>query len=190
MKKFSKLKPKEILKKTNDKILYENDYIKVIDYEDWSIIKERDLIICIPYFIESNEFLLRHEYIPTYKYVDGQEYHITVLSGGIEEGETVHNALYRELEEEAGIIIREDYQIEDSKPLFITKGHVNKYNTFILPLNEKDYEEIMAKGDGSKAEELSKSVRIDARYIDSINTSDLITEYMLTRLKEYLNLIV
>lgn len=189
MEKFSKIKPSDKFKKVEDDILFDNDYVKVINYEDWSIIKEKDLIVCIPYFIESNEFLIRYEYIPTFKYVEGQEYHITVLSGGIEDGEEVKMALLRELEEEAGIVLDKDYDIEDMKPLFINKGHTNKYFPFILPLSEKDFKEVAATGDGSEAESLSKSVKVNAKYIDSLQVSDLITDYMLLKLKEYLNLI-
>ena len=187
MDKFSKLKPRKV-KKIKDEILFDNDYIKLIDYEGWSIVEEKDLVVCIPYFIESNQFLIRYEYIPTFKYVDGQEYHITVLSGGVEKDETIENALYRELEEESGIVVNENYQLDQLKPLFINKGHVNKYYGYILPLNEKDYDEVVPTGDGSEAEKLSKSVKVDVKYVDSLNTSDLITDYMILKLKEYLKI--
>ena len=188
MDKFSKLKPKDAFKEPKDKVLYDNEHFSIIQYEDWNIIKERDAVVCIPYLIESNQFVIRYEYIPPFKYADGQEYHITVISGGIEKGESPEKALIRELEEEAGIVLREDYQIEDMKPLFISKAHTNKYHPYILPLNERDYHEVVARGDGSKAEELSKSVKVDVKYLDSLNPSDLITDYMILKLKEYLNM--
>ena len=188
MQQFSKLKPTNEFDDPKDKVLYDDDYIKVIQYEDWSILKEKDLVVCIPYFIESNQFLIRYEYIPTFKYVDGQEYHVTVLSGSVERGEAIQTALLRELEEEAGIVLSENYKIEDLKPLFINKAHTNKYYPFILPLNERDYHEVIAHGDGSKAEKLSKSVKIDVKNVNSLNTSDLITDYMLLKLKEYLSI--
>jgi co-chaperonin GroES (HSP10) len=55
-------------------------------------------------------------------------------------------------------------------------------------LNEKDYQEVMAKGDGSKAESMSKAVKIDLKYLDSVNFSDLASAYMVLKAKEYLNL--
>lgn len=188
MEKFSNLKPTDEFKEGKEKILYKDKNFKVIQFEDWSIISEKDLVVCIPYLIESNQIILRHEYIPTFKFVDGQEYHITLIGGGVEQGETTEKALTRELEEEAGIVLREDFKIEFLKPLFMTKGISNKYYPCILPLNERDYHEVVARGDGSKEEGLSKSVKLDVKYLKSLNVSDLVTDYMLLKLKEYLNI--
>jgi len=189
MDKFSKMKPKSAFDEPKDKELYSNGNIKLIEYEDWTILKGKDCVICIPILIETNQIVLRYEYIPTYKYVDGQEFHATIVAGGIEKGEDPKTALLRELEEEAGIVIREDYEIELEKPLYLTKGSTNRAYAFILPLNERDYHEVVAKGDGSVAESKSKAVKVDVRYIDSVNASDMATAYMLMKAKEYLNLV-
>ena len=103
MDRFSSLKPKDKFKEKKQNILYKDDHIKLVKYEDWSILDNRDCVMCIPYIIETNEIVLRHEYIPTYKFSDGQEYHITVVAGGIENGETPEVSVLRELEEELGL---------------------------------------------------------------------------------------
>jgi hypothetical protein len=68
MEKFSKLKPKNEFEESEDKVLYDGgDRYKVIEYEDWSIVKSKDSVVCIPYLIESNQIVLRYEYIPTFR---------------------------------------------------------------------------------------------------------------------------
>lgn len=188
MEKFSKMKEVDLFKDTKDEELYDDPHIKIIKYEDWSIVKQKDYVVCIPYLIETNQFVMRYEYIPTFKYTDGKEYHITLVGGGVEIGEDHDTAIIRELEEEAGIVIRDDYQLEALKPMFISKSASNKVYPYIIALNERDYHEIVSKGDGTKHETMSKSVKIDAKFISSVQASDLVTEYMLIKLKEYLNL--
>jgi 8-oxo-dGTP pyrophosphatase MutT (NUDIX family) len=188
MDKFSRLKPKSDIPDEDENVLYSDDHLKLIQFEDWSIIKEPDYVVCIIYLIEMNQIIIRQEYIPTFKYVDGQEYHITVISGSIEVGETPQTAILREIEEEAGIVISPDFNIEFMTPVYISKSNSAKYHPAIITLTERDYHEIVASGDGSKAEELSKSVKVDLKYINSIISSDLITEFMLMKVKEYLNI--
>jgi 8-oxo-dGTP pyrophosphatase MutT (NUDIX family) len=187
MNKFSKIQKGIKEKEPKHNVLYNNNYLKIIEYEDWSILQEKNVCVGIIYFIEQNKFLLRYEYIPTFKYVEGTEYYLTILSGGIEEGETPKDAFLREIEEEAGIIIDGNYSLEELKPLFINKGHTNKYFPFILTLTDNSFSENIPKGDGSIAEEKSKCVVLDVNKLDYIETSDLITDYMLLKFKEYLN---
>ena len=188
MDKFSRLLRKKKEKDESEEV-FKSDYFSIIKYEDWNIVKNSDAIICIPVLIETNQIVLRYEYIPTFKYVTGQEYHLTLIAGTIEKSEDPITALFREIEEEAGIVIREDYKVEDEmKPLFTSKGSTSKLYPFILPLTERDFHEISAKGDGSKAESLSKAVKVDIKQIDNLNPSDVITEYMLLKVKEYLNI--
>ena len=104
MEKFSKMKPKDEFAEGKEKVLYKDDNLSIIDYEDWSVVKESDTIVCIPYLIETNQVVLRYEYIPSFKYADGQEHHVTILSGTVERGESNERTVLRELEEEACIV--------------------------------------------------------------------------------------
>ena len=187
MDKFSKMRPKGSAE-PKDKVLYQKGEMSVVSYEDWTLVKSADYVIVVPILIETNQIVLRYEYIPTFKYVDGLEYPATLVAGRIEPGETPLNAMLRELEEEAGIVVGEGAQPEELEPLFTSKGLTSRAYPFILPLNERDYEEVIAKGDGSKAESLSKSVKVDIRHIGSVKASDIVTEMMLMKVKEYLNL--
>lgn len=189
MQRFTNLKTNiDLTVSDKDEILYKNEYVSLIKYEDWTIIKESDFVVCIIYLIEENQFILRNEYIPTFKYVDGQEYHLTVLSGCVKKGEMNERALLREIEEEAGIVIDPNFKIEFLKPLFVSKVHASKYYPAIIQLTQKDYHEVLAKGDGSKSEKMSQCVKLDIKYINSVNTSDLITDYMIEKFKNYLNI--
>jgi len=190
MKVFSKVKPDDDNKinSKSDNIIFSNDYVDIVDYEGWTIVKESDMVVCLVYFIEENRFLVRNEWIPTFKMVDGQEYHLTILSGTVESGETIERTLLRELEEEAGLVIRPDFKFEFYKPLFVSKGNTAKYHPIILTLTEVDYNEVIPKGDGSKAEKKSECLKLDIKYINSLNPSDLITDYMIGLFKKYLNL--
>ena len=187
MEKFSKLKNGKT-KKDEEKVLYQDEHISVIDVDDWRIVREKDGIICIPYLIETNQIVIRQEYIPSYKYADGQEYHLALVAGGIEQGETPEEALLRELQEEAGIVLRDNFKVEFMKPLFISKHASSKFYPCILTLTENDYHEVPVKGDGSKFEAMASVAKVDIKYINSLNTSDIPTDYMLEKFKRYINL--
>ena len=187
MEQFSKLKLGKLTSE-EDKVIFKDGHMSIIKYDGWNILKEKDGIICIPYLIELNQIIIRQEYIPSYKYADGQDYHLALVGGGIEPGESPEEALLRELQEEGGIVLRDNFQIEFDKPLFVGKSTSNKYYPCILPLTENDYHEVVVKGDGSRYEQMSQTAKIDIKYLNSLNASDLITQYMIDKFKKYLNL--
>lgn len=188
MEKFTKRKVKtdDIKDKNAPKELFKNDHLEVVEYEDWTVVKESDSVVCIPFLIETNQFIIRQEYIPSYKLDEGIENHITVLSGTIEDRETPSETLKRELEEEAGIVLRDKFEFEFERPLFRSKNTPAKYHYCIVPLTEMDYHEIIPSGDGSKAEKKSKCAKVSLKYLNSIIPSDTITELMLCKFKEYI----
>jgi len=187
MKKFSKLN-NNTTSYTKEESLYKDDFIEITQKDGWSIVNSKDCVFCIPYFIETNQFIIRQEYIPSFKIADGQDYHLYAVGGGIEKGETPEISLIRELEEEAGIVLRENFSVDLDKPLFMSKNGTSKVYTCIIPLTENDYHEVVIKGDGSKIEKMAQTIKMDVKYINTLNTSDILTEYLLMKLKVYLNI--
>lgn len=188
MEKFSNIRMEKKVKESD--VLFKNKYMEVIDFEEWTIVKESDCVIAIPYLIETNEIIIRYEYIPTFKYNGDGEYHVTLISGTIDKGETPYQTLIREMEEETGLIINHDYKnAEEMQPLYLCKGNTSKIYPYILPLNQGDYKESVAYGDGSISEKLSRSLKLDVRKIDSLTVGDIQTVYLLQALKKYLNIL-
>lgn len=187
MEKFSKIKQKKEKegKRELNSILFEDEHLKVKDYEGWTIIEEPDCIVCVPILMDSNQVILREEYIPTYKKRIGNDMFITVLSGTVDKGESPQETLRRELKEEAGIILRDNYPISFDR-YFMTKSNNAYYHTCLLLLYLNDFKETYASGDGSKAERLSKSVKVDFNNLNAIITNDTITELMLMKLKNFI----
>lgn len=191
MKPFSKIKPKvadDTFENKKKKVLWSNDFLEVIDYEDWSIVNSKDTCLCIPYLIDKNQFIIRKEYIPTFKFRDGRDYHLSLIGGGIEEGESPETALIRELQEEAGLVLSPNYAVNFEPPYYFNKGQANKVWLSILNLTTRDYDEIPITGDGSRVEKLSQTVWVDVKYINNLIPSDIITDWGLSKLKNYLNI--
>lgn len=191
MKKFSNIKTAEqesIIKTKKEEVVFKNDHLKVIKYDTQSVVEFKDCVICIPYLIEENKFIIRQEYTPAFKLSEGQDMHLACVGGGIESGETPEEALLRELQEEAGIVLRDSYKIEFDKPLFLNKGTNTKCHMAILTLNDSDYHEVVIRGDGSKVEKMSQTAKIDVKYVHSLNPSDIITDYMLMKFKTFLGI--
>lgn len=189
MDKFSKLDKRDFKpRQKKEDVLFKNEWVKLINYEDYTTLVQKDCVLAVPVLIDSNQLIIRKEYIPSYKYKTGQEYHLSFVGGSIEIGETPEEALLRELQEEAGLVIRDNFKIEFEKPLFMFKGTSNQYYYTILYLTENDYHEVRPTTDGSKLEKMSMTTKIDLKYVDSLLPSDLVTEFLIMKLKQGLTI--
>jgi len=97
------------------------------------------MVVILPYLRDDGFILLRHEYVPTYQYFyrDSNDYKnitnfLTVVTGQIEQNESLENCVRRELYEETGIVLSSLYKVEIDKHLFLSKGNVAQYHTCLL----------------------------------------------------------
>lgn len=189
MEKFSKIQSKPRVKEEiKDEISFQNDYLKVVTKDNWSWVEEADNVCCIPVFIEDNSMFIRQEVIPPFTSRDSQEFYLTVISGTIEEGEKPEETMRRELIEEAGLVLNQNYKIKIIDTLYKNKGTTSKIYYAIIPLSKGDYYEVAAKGDGSKEEKASRTVKVDLKFINSLQVSDLISKLLLLEVKNFMML--
>lgn len=171
-------------------VKYKGDYLKIVGYKNFEFVSEAHMVVILPYLRDEGFILMRHEYVPTYQYFykDSVDYKnitnfLTVVTGTVEQGETLANCVRRELYEETGVVLSNLYKIEINKSLFISKGNVAQYHICLLELRYNDFKLVNPKSDGSEEEDLSKTIKISIGDLNEIKTHDLITEYMLTKFK-------
>jgi 8-oxo-dGTP pyrophosphatase MutT (NUDIX family) len=186
--KFSKIEDKEVEEK--DDIVYRGNYLNVVNHNDWEIISEPHMVAILPYLKDDGMVLLRHEFIPSYQYYykdiddyNGITHFLTSVTGVVDKGESIENALRRELYEETGIVLSNLYKIEIGKNLFLSKGNISQYHICLLELNYNDYKITQPKGDGSKEEDMSKTIKVNISDLEDIRTHDLITDYLITKFR-------
>jgi 8-oxo-dGTP pyrophosphatase MutT (NUDIX family) len=189
MKSFTSLTKKKKKEDLPSEVVYKGDYLSVVKIEEWEVVSERDCVVVIPYFPEYNEFLIRKEHVPPYQHVDKQDFFITVVSGVMEDGERPEDTMRRELEEETGIRLNSGYTGQKKwNTLFLNKGNTSKCHIFFVSLTHNDFQKVMAKGDGSRSEAMSSTVRVDTKYLEHLKTADVLTTLCIEYLKNELRL--
>lgn len=188
MEKFSSIEKDRDRKFDNPETAWKGNYISVVKLSNnYEAVREKDMAIVLPYLVERNSVILRYEVVPPYeaKYPTTEKF-ITIVSGGIEDGEDANATIRRELVEECGIKLDDSVNLEISKPLFVSKGNMATYSVCILPLMEHQYDIVRPTGDGSKNEALSNSIHVPVSSLSNIRCYDLITKYMLDKfLKDF-----
>jgi len=160
--------------------------IEIINYKEWDIINGKDKMVILPYLKDEGYVLLRYENIPTfqYKYKEVEGYRnvnnfITVIKGDINEENTLQ-AVRRILHEETGIVLNANYPITVDKNLFKDEKNLGQYYICLLELNYNDFRQ----GPSPKPQDdVNQIVKISLGDVDELKTFDLITDYMILRLK-------
>lgn len=154
------------------KQLFKGDFISVISPTDYpyEMVHEKDGVIVIPAIKLKNEYVIgiRYEHCPPYIFGDktGNKLYYTLISGGIEKGESPKQAMVRELKEEAGIELIQ-YKILNKKediPLFkLTDSRINIYIILV-----DSFRAVTATGDGTENEKLSKTLFVKIPQLQKI----------------------
>lgn len=188
MEKFTQIENKPII--PEDEQLFNGKYLDIIKYKDTEILKTNDKVVILPYFRDEGTFLMRLEYTPAYQYKNLNNSqlrkitnYLTVITGTIEDGETPEQTIRRELHEEAGIILNNLYPFETEGPYFSDKYNSGQLWLCLLELPVNSYRQMKPPTDGSKNEQLSKSIRVSIADIDQIVKNDLITKHLIMMLK-------
>lgn len=166
---------------------YESDDIKIIDYNGKELIHSSDQIVLLPYFRDEGFILLHHEVNLNYNfklknqmdYKNITEY-LTVIKCKLKKNDSPI-VIVREFLHQNGVVLNSMSPIEVEKVLFRDPSQDGQFHICILDLKYNDYKFI-------QTENPSKLVKIELGYIDDIKSYDVITAYMLLKLKNDLKI--
>lgn len=184
MDKFSKIKKNEEKREKNED-LFKNDKMSIINFDDDDIIISADKMVILPYFKDEGFFLLKYEKCPTFKfkYKDKAEfsnidYYLTCIKEDYDDKQSPTQNVRRVLYEKTGIVLNNLYAIEVDKVLFKNDDNVGQYHICILKIAYNDY-----KQSSVQTTEENRVVKVSLGDIDSIKVFDIVTDYVLLKLK-------
>lgn len=186
MEKFTQIKDTPLI--PEDEFLFNGKHLDIVKYKDTEILQTKDKVAILPYFRDEATFLMRLEYTPAYMYKNrGTKLrnitnYLTVITGGIDEGETPEQTIRRELYEEGGIVLNNLFQFDIQGPFFVDKFSTSQIWVCLLELPVNTYRQVKPPTDGSKHEQLSKCIRISIGDINSIVHNDLLSKYLIDKL--------
>ncbi len=153
-------------------ILWEGEYVSVVSPKDhpYESLHEINGIMVIP--IVRDKIGIRKELVPPYLLKDetGKDFYYTVLSGGVEEGETPDEAADREIKEEAGIEFKSPKITEVFREMPVCKSSDMRMTFFIYADDEYEYEK--PEGDGTELEEIAETIWVTLEEFKEIINQD------------------
>jgi len=171
---------------SKEKILYQNKWVSLVERynpesgDTYTVFKEADKVIILPYFIANNELYIVYllEPISTWS---GKLPEITCISGTIEKKEDFFNTAIRELEEETGIIQKNESMWEYVGGFYHSKSATSKRHLYVVDITDSDL--VKKSTDGSWFEKNTQNVvsRI-SKSLKSKN-NDLYFAYLLNYLE-------
>ena len=188
MEKFTQIEDKPIV--PEEEVLFKGKHLDMIKYKDTEILKIADKVAILPYFRDEATFLMRLEYITAYQLKNQNKSdlrritnYLTIITGTMEEGETPEQTIRRELYEEGGIVLNNMFKIEAEGPFFVQKYSVGQIWPCLIELPVNSYRQVKPPTDGTEKEKLSKCIRVSVGDIEQIVNNDLISKYLIEKLK-------
>lgn len=150
------------------KTIFKGKWIEVVEQDGYEMMKERPSVHILPYYVEDNKtyYGIRLEDCPAYRDKPKQfQRFYTIVSGGMEEGESIEDTARREANEEAGVkIIKSMTSLYSQEILPISKSSTKRAGGILMEV-EKDFE--YPVGDGTQAEKNSETLWLT--YEDILN---------------------
>ena len=86
--------------KEQPKQLYSTQWLDVIEVNGWTVVDEKEAVVCIPYFKETCKVIFRYEEIPTFKMKNPNiEKYVTIMSETMEAGETLFSLILKNIKQ-------------------------------------------------------------------------------------------
>jgi len=184
MEKFTKIKKNEVKLEENEE-RFKNDDLSIIKFGDSEIVISEAQIVILPYFKDDGFVLMKYEKCPAFKfkYKDKSEYntidyYLTSIRADYNDDETPTQNVRRVLYEKTGVVLNQLFPIEVDKVLFKDINNVGQYNICLLEINYNDY-----KQSSVKVTEENRVVKVSLGDIDNIKIFDIVTDYLLLKLK-------
>lgn len=176
-----------VFNKVKSTELFAKDYLRVIDIDGSTAIQELDMVVCIPYLVESNTILLRYENIPSFELVRPEiTKFINVMSQPIDT--TPEEALKKGLLDKFGIELNEKKKLEILTPIFSNKTNTSRYHICILPLMSYDYQQIRIEDEVVTMGMKENNALINITELNNVIVYDLITRYCIDLFKKEFSL--
>jgi hypothetical protein len=175
MKKFSKLDKY----KKDQNIINNNDNIKIINYKNENIISSKDKIVILPYLKDEGYILLSYNNVAVFN-MDNNNNNtnfIKVITDDKNDMDILEESIKKILLKTCGIVLRQNYPINIDNILFKNEQDNGQYYISLLELNYNDFKQI------PPSDSKYQLIKINLGDIDTIKKYDLITEYMLLKLK-------
>ena len=189
MEKFTKIKKNEPKREENED-LFKNDEISIIKFDEKDIIISNAQVVILPYFKDEGFILLKYEKCPAFKFKfkDKSEYndvdfYLTTIKDDYDDDQTPTQNVRRILHEKSGVVLNNLFPIEIDKVLFKDENNVGQYHICLLTINYNDF-----KQSSVKVTEENRVVKVSLGDIDSIKVHDLVTDYLLLKLKHENNM--